>query len=321
MNAEFRRRHDLVLATLKPLSEAASDAGGKFVFLGGSAVQALLPEPPRLSIDLDAYTSLDPTALVQTLSPGYDITTKRSNLPGYRFFNAKNGATEIRIDLTTTPLPAEAVLEKEIGTKTGRFNVNIASPHYLLASKLTALSLGTIGRKIDQQARFIKDFYDANSLVTEYGAPETAWRLFESCTNSENALRNKAYTYAQVTHAAIYALVKGAPLNTGSPTTTGSIGDFGQLLLRGRADKVTLSMMSIRIAAYLNAYLTAGAADAGDEIAQLEQDAAGNSLQPNVVDSYEAELGRTEDGQFLEKLKVLAPKALAYLYKARTHPA
>jgi hypothetical protein len=317
LHKEFLRRHDLVLETLEPLNQAAKDQGGKFVFAGGSAVQTLLPRPPRLSIDLDAYTNIEPAELVKSLSPSHVIAPKKSSLPGYSFFNATKGTTTIRLDLTTTPLPKGAETEKRITLKGSAFNISIASPHYLFASKLTALSIGTIGRKLDNQTSFIKDFYDDNSIQEQYGVPVLAWHHFESCTKSENNLRGTDYSPKEVAVAAINALKRGAPLYPDSPTTKGAIDDFGQLLLEGKVDKPTLSAMSLRIAAYLNAYLSTGATRAEEEIKRLEEDVTANSHQTRAVNAYEAELGKKENRRFLRELKFFAPKALAYLYSIR----
>jgi len=74
MNREFRKRHDQVLETLRLLTAQAEKQGEAVVFVGGSALQAALPKPLRLSIDLDIGYAGEPEGLVFSLKPEYEIT-------------------------------------------------------------------------------------------------------------------------------------------------------------------------------------------------------------------------------------------------------
>ena len=59
MNKDFEARHNEALHILSILTKEAEKFDQDLVFLGGSAVQAVLKNPRRLSIDLDVYCSGD----------------------------------------------------------------------------------------------------------------------------------------------------------------------------------------------------------------------------------------------------------------------
>lgn len=206
MNKEFERRHNETLHILSLLSKEAREQNGMLVFLGGSAVQAILKNPKRLSIDLDVYYSGDPTKLILILEKeGYRNTKRNSHNPEmFEFYTAHKGEVMVKIDFLKVPIPENYVFRKELQVPSYQktFIAYIAKPEYLMASKISALAVGTIGRRTEStttEIDIIKDVYDLNSLLDEF--PEAYERLtpaFDEIILQQNKLRKTNYTIKDI---------------------------------------------------------------------------------------------------------------------------
>ena len=82
MNKEFERRSKEVFEVLSILVKIDK----RIIFLGGSAIQATLPEQKRLSIDLDISYSDEIDKLIRGLENAGYVVLKRKVVIPFLFF-------------------------------------------------------------------------------------------------------------------------------------------------------------------------------------------------------------------------------------------
>lgn len=163
MNKEFEKRHQQTLAILKELEAKAKSEGQVLVFLGGSAVQATLKQPRRLSVDLDVHYSGDVSALVLCLEPEYKLEarpTKATDL--FSFHKASKEGVVVKIDVARFdlgPKNEKPYEEKTLENGGKKFKANVTTLDYLLGAKLLNTAIGATGRKeFSTQQTFLRTF-------------------------------------------------------------------------------------------------------------------------------------------------------------------
>lgn len=323
MNPEFEKRHNQALRLLAILAKHAEESHHLLIFLGGSAVQASLKRPRRLSIDLDLYYAGDAGELLKTLEPAYRVE-KRPTQPTdlFDFYKATGQGVLVKIDIARFPLAAkgETPHERRVLEVDGtRFEANVAKPSYLLAAKLVNNAIGATGRKEFDPLAFLKDVSDANALIDDYGAPTDAWRFFKHSNDVQNQIRGTAFSLQQTVSAAKANLFGCVPtLQPTGSITRGAFNSFGEHLLVGGQGigGPQLSIMAYRLAAYLTAFERAGEQGVTEAITEIEEKAA-RFKERSLVDKCVGELAeRGIPAARLEALRILAPKALIYLNAA-----
>ena len=185
MNPEFEKRQAQVFELLEILISHAEKQEKLLVFIGGSAIQSILKEPKRLSIDLDLFYSGTPDELVATIPLEYVVAKKKSrDQEMFEFYEATKGDVLVKLDISrfqllTSGTPYE---QKEIEIKNRKVKATLATPDYLLAAKLSSLAIGTIGRKLERgdfQTNLLKDIIDANCLIDEFGISKTTFEYLK----------------------------------------------------------------------------------------------------------------------------------------------
>ncbi|MFH0713922.1 MAG: nucleotidyl transferase AbiEii/AbiGii toxin family protein [Candidatus Micrarchaeota archaeon] len=326
MNLEFQKRQNEVLEILSTLAQEARVAGETLVFIGGSAVQtAVLKQPLRLSIDLDLYYSGDAEALLSKLID-YKIEkrpTKQQDL--FSFYKVINDKVEVKVDIARFSLVNAGkpfgLKKLTIGKK--YFEANVATPDYLLASKLAALAIGTVGRSPEKESfrllDFLKDVFDANCLIDDFSAGPQMWKFFEQVCQIQNNMRNTNFTFSQVIESAMNALLDSA-LTTNNTTSIGKqhLSEFqNAYLLIGAINTRDYKIMTCRLAAYLS-LLNPGNEENREFIKQMEQTIAEKYTDKHFIEACEAKLIEIDfEPKQLHELKVVAPQALAYLFAAK----
>ncbi len=325
MNSEFQKRQNEVLEILSILAREAVAASETLVFIGGSAVQAAaLKQPRRLSIDLDLYYSGNAEALLSKLA-SYKIEkrpAKQQDL--FSFYNAVKDNVQVKVDiarfqLVNTGKPFE-LKKLAIGKK--YFEANVATSDYLLASKLTSIAIGTIGRSPDKEGfrlDFLKDVFDSNCLIDEFSAGPQMWKFFEQVCQIQNKIRNTKFTLSQIIESTIKALLESA-LTNNNATSIGKphLSEFQNAYLQvGTISTRDYRIMTCRLAAYLS-LLNLGNEENSEFVKQMEQAIAKKYTDKHFIEACETKLiDRGFESKQLHELKVIAPQALAYLFAAK----
>ena len=165
MNREFAERQGQVLAILEVLAKEADRRKETLVFIGGSAVQTMvLKKARRLSVDLDVYYSGKADELLNVLGSEYNVgkrPTKQTDI--FDFYNTMRGNVQVKVDVAKFKLAEKGEPYETRLLGDGKTKVSVATPAYLLASKLSALAVGTVGRRRFAQIDFLKDVFDAKT--------------------------------------------------------------------------------------------------------------------------------------------------------------
>lgn len=328
LNKELRKRSKEVVRVLAVLSKKAKEESGELILLGGSAVQALLKEPKRLSVDLDLYYSGEPKNLVEALRrAGYDVVRRKSPSPLFDLYKCMKEGALVKVDFVKVKVPPEYVAEHTMGS----LRVKIPIPEYLMAAKLASLAIGATGRmNRTEEIGILKDLFDFNILADEFDfKPEKVNAAFEEITRQQNELRGTRFTTKEAYAAAGKTLREVAVIGKEARITQGMLNNFGEYLVGGcgawgkgeweefawceqHLSRSLLSTIALRALAY------AKRIEEGKGVGHIDKgvdDEVGNAEFVNAcVDKLEAAGENVEE---LHKLKAIAPRALLYLYYSR----
>lgn len=300
MNREFERRSREVLSVLSILVETDR----RVVFLGGSAIQATLRQPRRLSIDLDISYQGAPEKLIERLrNVGYHVQRRQSSSPLFAFYSVTRDNVKVKLDVSHFRIA-------ETGTiSIAGIRVLVPSQSYFLASKLSSLASGTVGRLDVEPLQIIKDIFDIHCLLDSrpgLGTMRSEWRQILS---DQNALRKTAYTEAQCkadTLAHLLRCMGVSPTNAYfiSPNTFRSFEEMlfaGKLALKGF---ITMAARALLLLASMD-----------DGFYSLEKEALSRAADLGSLDDAEKGLSAQGvlDAGSLRTLKKIAPQALMYL--------
>jgi hypothetical protein len=202
MNPQFEARQQNVLEILNRLSAESKKLKQTLIFVGGSAVQSVLPKPARLSIDLDVHYSGKTRQLLECLEPEFEIESRHSwNNTQFEFFKATRQGVQVKIDFAHASISKGQFALQKVGTKKSHFMTLMGTKEYLLASKLSALAIGTIGRRKEKknfQTDYLKDIIDANELSASKLFNSKIWKDLKTIVKAQNRLRNTNFTFQQV---------------------------------------------------------------------------------------------------------------------------
>jgi len=315
VNKEFEARHNEVLRILLLLSKEAQRLGEDLVFLGGSAVQAVLSNPKRLSIDLDVYYSGDAGKLTEILVPaGYKNTQRKSRSPElFEFHTARKNDVIVKMDFLKIRVPEKYIFKKDIILlEQGEFHAFIGKPEYLMAAKLSALAVGTIGRKEESgtlEIDVVKDVFDMNSLLDDFpGLGAKIKEAFFDITAQQNKLRGTSYTLQEV-HESLERTLKGvARSGKDAPVTQGALQSFMQHLYSGELTRSGLATMAMRT------FYHASAIQRNEDPAKGEEAVKKDGDREYLSKCEMALVEAGEDVGMLHELKIFTPRALIYLY-------
>ncbi len=301
MNKEFEKRSKEVFEVLSILVKI--DKG--IIFLGGSAIQATLPEQKRLSIDLDISYSDETDKLIHGLeNAGYVVVKRKSRNPIFVFYTVTNKDVMVKLDITR--LTITETEKRSIKD----FEVLLPTQRYFLASKLSSLAFGTIGRLAEEQSPIIKDIFDINCLLDNKPSLEEMREDWHKIISDQNRLRNtthKEVRCAEDVQKTLLKCVEAVP----SPSffiTQNSLGSFQDTLVKGRVLRQDLATMAAR-ALLLLAYM-------GGNFYELEARVLSDATDPKKLEEAEKALLAKHiiNVDQLRALKLIAPRALLYLF-------
>lgn len=323
MNKQFAERQAQVLAILEALAKEAARKKEILVFLGGSAIQAMaLKKAMRLSVDLDIYYSGNASELLGVLGGEYQVRKRQARQTDiFDFYNVVQGDVQVKIDIAKFKLAekGEPYGAKSLGA--GKARINVATPAYLLASKLSALAVGTVGRREFSPIDFLKDVFDSNALIDENGiAPETV-DYFEQVCRIQNRINGTSFSESQIHENITDVLSASAlPEDAKSVIKGANLSNFNTAYSLSRTiRKPDYWVMAYRLAAYAHAI---SLKERMPEVAkEIEKGANEKYADREFAAMCEQKLSEKGiDKTHLHELKIVAPKALVYLYYAHYPP-
>jgi hypothetical protein len=322
MNREFAKRQAQVLEVLEILVREASARKETLVFLGGSAIQtAVLKEPKRLSVDLDIHYSGDTAKLLGALGGDYKVDKRQSKgADMFDHYSIVHGDVQVKVDIAKFKLAEHGKPWGSRAVGEAKFRANVASPDYLLASKLATLAIGTVGRRQFSPMDFLKDVFDANFLLDEFGATLGTLDCFGQICEIQNRINKTSFAEAQIIESAVKALLESANTDDSKATIkSADLGNFNQYSLGGIIKKTDYWAMAYRLAAYAHAITFKGRAV--EAVKEIEKNANEKYADKDFVAMCEQKLAAKGIGaKQLHELKILAPKALVYFYYAHYPP-
>ena len=300
MNRDFEKRSKSAIEVLSVLV----DTDPQVIFLGGSAIQAILKKPRRLSIDVDVSYHLAIEKLIRGLeAAGYVVNPRRSKSSEFVLYTLVKAGVMVKLDVSRF-----AVKEKEAFEIRG-FKVLVPTRSYFLASKLSALSFGAIGRLEKEPIQIIKDIFDINCLL-DTGADLVGMRgCWLQIVSDQNRLRGTNYSEsecAKKTQEALLRCVDATPLPEFFIPQS-ALGSFQEFLIDGRILRQDLSTMAARALLLLVIM--------GPGFNGLDERVLAESKDLEKLAKAEATLvakGLLSSAQ-ADAIKKIAPKALIYL--------
>lgn len=300
MNLGFEARGKMVFQALSLLVKMDS----RVVFLGGSAIQALLEKPKRLSIDLDISYPGEVKTLTDALErAGYTVKQRQSFDPNFLFYTISKNDIFVKLDISRFAIPET---EKH---KVSSTEVLIPKKCYFLAAKLSSLAFGTIGRFYEEPIQITKDIFDIDCLLEINVDLDHMADDWQHIISDQNKLRNKNFSEvqcAEAVQATLLKCVEVAPL-PGFFIPQSALGSFEESLVRDRIIRPELATMAARALLLL--------VHMGDEFYGLEKTVLAESRERKQLDEAEQILMQKGmlDARQIHALKIAAPKSLIYL--------
>jgi len=300
MNEEFEKRSRTVFKILSLLIKIEPG----IIFLGGSAIQALFEKPKRLSIDLDISYPGEMKGLIGNLeAEGYIVKERASRTDNFLFYSISKEDVMVKLDIGRYEIP-ETETHEINGTK-----VLIPKKCYFLASKLSSLAFGTIGRFEIEPIQVIKDIFDIDCLLdlrVDLDHMNSDWNHIIS---DQNRLRGKQFSDAQCIKSIQSLLLKCADV---APMPEffiqqSALGGFGDFLPKGRIKRQDIATMAARSLLLL--------ANMDNGFYDIEKTVLSESENPEKLEEAERMLVENDfiNTKQIRALKIAAPKALIYL--------
>lgn len=301
MNLEFEKRSKEVVEALSILVSIDP----QIVFLGGSAIQAMLPEQKRLSIDLDISYSSGTEKLIHGLEKaGYKVEKRRSRNPIFVFYILTKNNIMVKLDIT--PLAISETEKRQLRD----FEVQFPAQSYFLASKLSSLAFGTIGRLEEEQIQIIKDIFDINCILENKPNLEKMSSEWDKIISDQNHLRNTNHREVQCAEGVQKTLLKCVDV-TPSPAffiTQNSLGGFQDMLVKGKVQRQDLATMAARA---LLLFVNMNSKFYGIE-AKIPSEVKNQKKLEEAEQALVAK--QILKAEQLRALKLIAPRALIYLF-------
>ncbi|HLC68330.1 MAG TPA: nucleotidyl transferase AbiEii/AbiGii toxin family protein [Candidatus Bilamarchaeaceae archaeon] len=301
MNKDFEKRSNEVFEVLAILAKLDK----QIVFLGGSAIQAILPEQKRLSIDLDISYFGETDKLIHELqSAGYSVVKRKGRNPIFVFYTVTKKDVMVKLDITHLIIPET---EKR---RFGDFETLLPTQSYFIASKLSSLAFGTIGRLGEEQSQIIKDIFDINCLLDNKPSLDGMKENWHKIIYDQNRLRNTNHKEVQCIEDVQKTLLKCIEVMP-SPSffiTPNSLGSFQDTLVKGRISRQDLVTMAARVLLLL-VYMDNNFYDVETRVLSDATDT--KKLEEAEKTLLAKQILKTDQ---LHALKIIAPKALLYLF-------
>lgn len=275
------------------------------VFLGGSAIQKMLPKPKRLSIDLDVAYAGKQEKLVEILKKaGYSVAERKTGFPDFSYYLVSKEDAKINLDIGKFSVPDTTSL------KIGGVPVRIPVCSYFLASKLSCLAFGTIGRRVEEPFQIIKDIFDINCLLDLKENIDGMGADWKRVISDQNGMRKENFHEMQCLNSIQKRLFPCIFTSEPFSISKHDFGSFQDTLLEGKISRTDFSEMSARVL-LLSSNMKKGFYD-------IERKAASEATDRKKLSDAETflrqKIGMTGiDEKQLYSMKINAPRSLMYL--------
>lgn len=307
MNEDFERRSKAVFDNLRILIGIDPD----IIFLGGSAIQALLEKPKRLSIDLDIAYSGDIQKLIKELEKeGYEVKQRKSPVPDFIFYNISKDRVLVKLDISKLSIPET---EKQ---KIKNFTVLTPKLGYFLASKLSALAFDTIVRLEKEPQQVLKDVFDISCILDLQPNLDQLKKDWLQIVHDQNKLRKTRFSEPECLSSAQKTLLKcveATPL-PGFFIPSHALGSFQDTLVEGkitRRDVVTMVARALALSTNMN-----------NKFYEIEKSVLAEAKNASKLEEASKVLTKRNfiEAKQITAIKTIAPTALMYLsnFKPRT---
>lgn len=300
MNEDFQKRSNAVFDKLKIITRIAPE----LVFLGGSAIQALLKTPKRLSIDLDiAYSGNIQKFIKELEKEGYEVKQRKSRVPDFTFYNISKNGVLVKLDISKLSIPET---EKH---NVKDFQVLTPKLSYFLASKLSALAFDTIGRFEEEPQQILKDIFDISCILDLQPDLDHLQKDWRQIILDQNKLRKTGFTEHECLSSAQKTLLKCVDA-TPLPEffiSQHSLGSFQDMLIDSKIFRRDIAVMAARalvLSSNMNSQFY------GIEKSVLED--AKNPSKLEEASKILIERNYLSDQQ-IKAIKTIAPVGLSYL--------
>jgi len=297
---DFEQRSKAVIEALTVLVRVDPHV----VFLGGSSIQALLEKPRRLSIDLDVAYPGETAKLIHGLeAAGYEVKERKSPNPDFAFYTLTKDGVMVKLDVS------RYTIKKTETHKIRGLDVLLPEKSYFLAAKLSALSLGTIGRHYAEPVQIIKDIFDINCLLDIETDIENMRNHWLEIISDENRLWGTQFNENECTEGTQKTLLKcvEASRALGFSIQPSALATFQESLTEGkliRQDVVTMAARALLLLAQMN-----------QKFYEIEKKIPAEAKDKKKLEEAETTL-TTKNAlapQHINAIKIIAPNALIYL--------
>lgn len=189
-------------------------SGMNFVFKGGTSLLLLIPEPQRLSVDVDIIGKIDLTELDSIITDSRFTKfepDKRKNdkdcIKHFKFYYnsafVKQKDSNLLLDIVLKTPVYKRIISNNIQTPffetEEEINVNIPSINSLLSDKLTAFAPNTIGipydeNSVSRRTGIIKQLYDISILFDKVNDFLEIKENYKKIHTQECNIREKEFT-------------------------------------------------------------------------------------------------------------------------------
>lgn len=300
------------------------EEGIEFVFKGGTSLLLLLPEPRRLSIDIDILTTISKAELETKLSeivndPQFTewaedprTETKVPKKHYKLFFNSilnPKDKSYVLLDVLFQENPYPKTIAKNIEsrfiTTSSKTGIQIPTVNSILGDKLTAFAANTIGvaLKADKEMQLVKQLFDVSELFNYADDIKEIEKSFNQFVEIESSYRDKSFAKEEVIKD-LFDLsflisqinVKGGVQNTVTAELISGMQQMRSHLISGVFNLEQLKIAAAKTACIVTAF--------GKDISIKDI---------NMFDiSKLTDLKLSGDLQILERLKNILPEAYYY---------
>lgn len=190
-----------------------------FIFKGGTSLLLLLPEPRRLSIDIDILTTISKSELETKLKeivndPQFTEwaedprTATKVPKKHYKLFfnsiiNPKDKAyvlLDVLFQENPYPKTNSKILQSRFVTTSSKTEIQIPTINSILGDKLTAFAANTIGvpLQIGKEMQLVKQIFDVGELFNYADDIKEIETSFKQFVEIESSYREKSFTSEEV---------------------------------------------------------------------------------------------------------------------------
>jgi predicted nucleotidyltransferase component of viral defense system len=300
------------------------EEGIEFVFKGGTSLLLILPEPKRLSIDIDILTNhqkndletkLNSVAKNKFFTELVENPRTDSKIPKkhYKFFfnsaiNPKIRSyvlLDVLFDKNPYPVTNEKILKSRFVTASSKTEIIIPSINSILGDKLTAFAANTTGIPFGKgkEMQLVKQLFDIGNLFSYASDINEVEKSFKRFVEIESSYRENMFTPEQVIKDLfnISLLISQIKIKGGKENDTTDELIVGMQQMRSHLISGVFNLEQLKISAAKTACIVSG---------------FGKNIALDDINKYDisklTDTKLTGDLILFERLKSILPEAYYY---------